>query len=142
MSFQQLTKDQLLDVADFFVVDVEAASAEKGPSKKEVLAALASGDEPVTWEQYNEIYLPANEKAKPAEKDIPVEEAAPAAPVDTSDFVLVKFEGKNPSYHIGPYVFTKTHPFVAVAPAHAEHLIKNLKGFRIALPSEAADYYN
>src|SRR6478609_7253383 len=112
MSFQNLNKDELTDVAEFFVVDVEAADPEKGPTKKELVAALAAGDEPVSWEDYNETYLPAKKAGTDKSREEKLEEArlkaeeekveeAPEAkteaeveeipePEDKSDWVLVK----------------------------------------------------
>ena len=148
MSFQQLNKDELADIAEFFVVDVEAADAEKGPTKKELLAALAAGDEPVTFDQYKEIYLAAKASETPEvveqnseelHEPAPVNE--PAEDVDTSDYVLVKFEGKNPTMEVVGYTFTVRHPFQSVPPRVAEYLVRNQPAFRLAMPSEVTDYY-
>lgn len=156
MSFQSLNKEELESVAEFFAVDVEAADEEKGATKKEILASLAAGDDPVTWEQYKEIYLvakgnepveaPVEEPAPKVEK--PVDRAEP--PVISSDDddeevgnnVLVKYERHNPTYEIVGYHFSVKHPFKSVPQEVAEHLIRNAEGFRLALPSEALDFYN
>ncbi len=142
MSFNKLRVEELKEIAEFFVVDVEAANEEHGPTKKELLAALASGDEPVTWEDYETIYTPAKEAATPPK---PAEAAKPAAkpePVDTSGYVLVKMERSNPSYQALGYTFTSRHPYHSVPKEVAEHLVQNVDGFRLALESEVADYYN
>lgn len=145
MSFSSLNKEELEKVAEFFVVDVEAADADKGPTKKELLAALASGDEPVTWDQYKDIYLKAVEtgNAEPEsvddEEDVVVE-AKPDKYAD-SKRVIIKYDRKNPSYEVLGYTFSKRHPFASVPQEVAEHLVRNVEGFRLALESEVTDYY-
>lgn len=146
MSFSTLKVEDLKKVAEFFVVDVEAADEDKGPTKKELLAALSAGDDPVTWDQYKEIYLPAVEAGndKPVEDEDDDVEPAPA-PVDKyadSEKVLIKYERKNPTFEILDFTFTTRHPFASVPAEVAEHLVRNVEGFRLALPSELKDYYN
>lgn len=148
MSFKTLTAPELQDIADFFVVDVENPDPEKPVSKKVLLAALAAGDQPVTWEDYETVYLVAKareEAAKAAPQPEPVVEVVavePAEPVDKSDYVLVKMDRQNFRYDIRGYTFTKKHPYQAVAPADADFIIRSVEGFRLALPSEVQDYYN
>jgi len=178
MSLQNLNKGELQEVADFFAIEVEAADDEKGPTKKELLAALASGDEPVTDKDYKEVFLKAKEtgkdkapevkrqeaieaaaekaKAKDDEKAADAaessksneEEKAPegeekSADAEQEELTLVRYERKNPTYEIHGHRFTKAHPFSSVPVSIAERLIKeDPRGFRLALPSEAADYYN
>jgi len=175
MSLQNLNKGELQDVAEFFAIEVEAADDEKGPTKKELLAALASGDEPVTDKDYKEVYLKAKEtgkdKSPEAKRQEAIEAAAEkakaeedekAAKASTSnekeessnsedkpaaaeqeELTLVRYERKNPTYEIHGHRFTKAHPFSSVPVSIAERLIKDdPHGFRLALPSEAADYYN
>jgi hypothetical protein len=152
MTFKTLTAEELADVADFFVVDVENPNPEKPLTKKVLLAALSEGEQPVTWEDYETIYLVAKEreaaaKATPAPEVAPPEqvvEVVPTAPVvvDKSDWILVKMDRQNFRYDIRGYSFTKKHPFQALAPQDAEYVISNVEGFRQALPSEVQDYYN
>lgn len=142
MSFRDLKVDELAKVAEFFVVDVEAASDK--PTKKELIAALNSGDDPVTWEQYTDIYLKAevpDDLTEEVPVGKPVKATEPTEEVDTSDYVLVKYDRKNPTYQVVGYSFSKRHPFVAVPPEIAEYLILRQEGFRQALPSEVAEYY-
>lgn len=155
MSFQNLKKEELEDIAKFFVLDVEVADPEKGATKKELLAALAAGDEPVTQEDY-ETYLAAKasgsdkskeEKlaeaaAKDAADDSEEEEDAEEEPVDKSDWVLVKMERKNASYETDGFRFAQVHPFNSVPPHVAKYLVTKVGGFRVALPDEVNDYYN
>lgn len=147
MSFQSLNKDELQAVAEFFAVDVVTSEEDKEPTKKELLASLASGDDPVTWEQYKEIYLVAKETGndKPVEEKAEVE-SEPDEPVEDkyadSETVLIKYERKNPTFEILGYTFTNRHPYASVPEPVAEHLVRNVKGFRLALGSEVRDYYN
>lgn len=153
MAFNNLNKEELAKVAEFFVKDVEVSDEAKGASKKELLAALASDQEaagPVTWEDYNEYYLPSLEQAAPA----PVEPEAPKlkssvvpSPDDDDDdeaeSALVLYTGRNPRWDVIGYTFVKTHPFHKLPVKKAEWLIKNQSDrFRLALPSEVSEYYN
>lgn len=174
MSFDSLNKDELDAVTKFFAVDVEAANEDKGPTKKEYIAALESGDDPVTWEDYKEVYVPAKESGQDVNPEVKAaEEAAKAEaeareaeeaqadaeeesdeeepkaaadegdePVDEEDFVIVKFERKNPTFEVYGYRFTKAHPYARVPEEVATKLVQEQTGFRIALPKEVADYYN
>lgn len=155
--FQDLDAEELKDVAMFFTKDVDVADAEKGASKLELLAALASsedGSDPVGWDDYTNIYLPAQTpKRAPveqkgagqvdaAERMTEDELAEVAEADDKADWVLVKMERKNPRYDLYGYTFTHAHPFHSVPPTTAEKMIRSTKGFRLALPSEVQDYYN
>lgn len=145
MDFKRLAVDELKDLAEFYVVDVTAVNDDK-PTKKELLASIAAADEPITDEDY-EAFKATQEAAKAA----PVEEdksedfdgsVEPEEDVDRSNWVLVKFVGKNPRLDILGHTFYSRHPFQSVPPEHAEYIIRNLEGFRLALPSELTDYYN
>jgi len=150
MSFKNLNKDELLKVAEHFAVDVTTTNEDGDPTKKEILAALAEGDDPVTWEQYKEYYLPAAKTEAPKETphtekphdkpETATEEKKPE--VEQEEQVLIKYERKNPTYEVVGYRFTLAHPFQKVPASVASHLVRNLKGFRVALPDEVADYYN
>lgn len=153
MAFESLNKDELAEVAEFFAKDVEVADEEKGASKKELIAALASGDEddgdaPVTWDDYKNIYLEAKNTGEDKVKnDAPeltaVKEPEPVVEeVDDTPKILVKMERKNPRFDVRGYTFTKAHPFHSVDEKTAEYLVKNVDGFRLAMPSEVADFYN
>lgn len=147
MSFQSLNKDELNEVAEFFVVDIIAADSEKGPSKNELIAALASGSEPVSWDDYKEVYLASKEKSVDKPVVAPVETVVEEAPVAsksdvTENLVLVKMERRNNTYEVAGHVFTKAHPFASVSEDAAKYLVQKVKGFRLALSSEVTDYYN
>lgn len=144
MSFSNLNKEELLEVAEYFVVDVEAEDPEKGPTKKEIVAALGAGDDPVTWEDYKEAkdngaFAKEDDEESVAEVEKP--KAKPVEPVDTSNYLPIKFVGNNPTFEIVGYTFTKAHPYAVLPPEVAEYLITKVEGFRQALPSEIAEYY-
>lgn len=156
MAFESLNKEELTKVAEFFAKDVVAAD-EDDPSKKELIAALESGDpdaetdgdKPVTWDDYKNIYKPAAEanevKANndaPELTDVPEPEVVEETEEDDENKVLVKFERKNPRFDIRGYTFTQGHPFHQVDEKTAEYLVRNVDGFRLAMPSEVADFYN
>lgn len=171
MSFQNLKVDELKELAAFFAVEPKVADAEHGPTKKELLAALAEDE--VSKEDYD-TFLEAKAAGTDKTAEEKREEAAAAAAAaeeeadataesedeveadateavevveeqdeDESEQVLVKYERKNPTWEVGGYRFTKAHPFKSVPVETAESLIKGDKtGFRLALPSEVKDYYN
>lgn len=142
--FNSLKVNELKAIAEFFVVDVVAANPDK-PGKAELVAALESGDDPVTWEQYETIFLPAQRTAdEPAGPDLTAKKEKSEKPkvIDTSNYVLIKMERRNPRYDIAGLSFTKEHPYHSVDPETAEFIVRNIEGFRLAMPSELADYYN
>lgn len=168
MSLQSLKVDELKELAAFYTVEPKVADPDHGPTKKELLAALA--EEEVSKEDY-ETFLEAKAAGTDKTAEEKREEAAAAAaaeeeteaPVESEDEVkadaeeavevaeeqddeeeqvLVKMERKNPTFQVGKHLFTSAHPFKSVSTADAENLLKNYKGFRLALPSEVKDYYN
>lgn len=134
-----MTVNELKELAEFYVVDVEAKNEGK-PTKKELLTALTESDQKIGDEDV-ENFLKAKKEEAPKADSEPKKEEEAAEPVDTSNYVLVKYERKNPTFETIGYVFTTRHPFASVPPEVAEHLVRNMEGFRLALPSEAADYY-
>lgn len=155
--FADLDVEELTALAEFFVKDVVAVD-DDNPSKSELLAALASSDEdggqPVTWEDYQELFLPSrpSKSADAPQKEAgnPLEGVSVTKTTTTTvtveepveeDTVLVKMERKNPRYDIAGYTFTQEHPFNAVPEKTAEFIVKS-GGFRLVLPSEAVEYYN
>ena len=149
MDFKKLGQPELKELAEFFVVDVVAADEEK-PTKKELLAALTTGDDALTEEDYETFKAAkaAGQDKAPEGEEIEKqvadakESAAETEPVDTSNYVLIKFEGKNPTLEIVGYTFQRKHPYRSVPPEIAEYLVRKQTGFRLAMPSELTDYYN
>lgn len=162
MSFQSLKVDELKKVAEFFLVEPEVTDAERGPTKKELLVALAAGDKPVSWNDYQETYLKSDVK-KAEDRAAVEEETAPstedeerqsaaaeaaATPVEAAEdepvenHILVKMTRKNGTYETHGLRFTRAHPFKSVPASVAESIISNEDGFVQALPSEVESYYN
>lgn len=157
MAFKDLTVDRLEHVAEFFAKDVEVANPEKGPTKKELLAALAASSddsEPVSWEQYETLYLAAHPNVKDEELSAVAqqkkeallraqEEADKEAAKEVEEEpIILKMERANPHFEIYGYTFTQDHPYRPVTEKAAEFILKHEEGFRIALPSEVTNYYN
>lgn len=140
--FNTLNKDVLLQVAEEFGVGVEEET-----TKAKIIAALL--EDGVTWEMYKESF--------PDIEDIP-DESAPttvsAAEITTETLtadvpvrakpehtVLLKMERMNPMLQIRGYTFRRDHPFVPVAESDAEYILTHEEGFKIAMPSEAEEFY-
>lgn len=136
MAFNNLTAAELEKVAEFFQVDVTSANAKA--SKKELLAALASGDDPVTWEQYETIYKPTLAE----EKEEEVVEEPSVVDEDKPLDVVLKMERGNGRFDIRGYTFTREHPFRPVTTEDADWIVMNVEGFRRATTQEVTDYYS
>lgn len=147
MAFKDLEVQDLARVAQFFAVDVVVADPEKGPTKKELLVGLASGDEPVTWDQYEELYLPTAAQYKLDDEE-EEEEVLPEPPRVTKpeaakvDEVIIVMERENPRFDVWGYTFTKEHPYKPVPQKAAVYITRNYDGFRLADPEEVADFYD
>jgi hypothetical protein len=148
MAFKDLDVQELARVAQFFAADVAVANPNKGPTKKELLAGLAAGEEPVTWDQYNDIYLPTAQQYKLDQPAPEEEEALPEPPRVTApepaaaDEVILCMERENGRFDAYGHTFTKEHPFRPVTPEVAALITRQYDGFRIALPQEVAEYYD
>jgi hypothetical protein len=55
--------------------------------------------------------------------------------------VIVKMERNNSMYQAIGRTFSRNHPFAAVTEDEANHLIENIKGFRMATPREVERFY-
>lgn len=154
MNYKNVKVGELKELADFYTVEPKVADAEHGPTKKELLAALAEAK--VSDEDYNK-FLEAKavgtnktegekEQEGPVESDEEVEaEEVPAVVEEqdgADDEVLVKMTRKNGTYEAYGYRFSKRHPFKSVPASVAERLVEEEEGFCLALPSEVKDYYN
>lgn len=138
MAFKDLSQSELAQVAEFFAVD----TASDNPSKKELLAALAAGPEPVTWEQYKTIYLPTVNKEEPKQEE-EVKEDVKEEKAETTELpVVLKMERPNGRFDIRGYTFTKEHPFRPVTEEDADWIVTHEFGFRRATTEEVADYYS
>lgn len=63
------------------------------------------------------------------------------APVVTEKY-LVKMTRQNPLFQVGPYTFTKDHPYALVDGKDLRRILEDEEGFRQAYPDEIDDYYN
>lgn len=154
MDFRRIDEKELKELAEFFVVDVTAVD-EDAPTKKELIASFkALSEEDAVSDDDYAIFLKSKEdaaalaesaKAEPVKKDeLPDVEAKKSkyADVDKSDWVLLKFEGNNPRIDLLGFTFQKKHPFQQVPEDVAAYAVTKSEGFRLALPSELADFYN
>lgn len=146
MSFNDLSKPQLIKVADFFGagVDIDEEGKTKD-TKAEIIAKLEQDG--VTEEQYESQYLvalKAAEEQKESEQEDRAQRVGTETPskVSKDDTLLVKMKRRNPTFSVMGYNFTQRHPFVPVPTADAEYIINHFHGFSIALPSEVEAYYN
>lgn len=131
MSFETLKKDELLEVAEEFGVEVEASE-----TKAVIIAALA--EDGVTWEDA------AKFNKSVAEKDVEVKEEKKAEEVaakEAEEKHLLKMLRANGTYEIRGITFKKEHPFALVAASDAEWIVENIEGFRYATPKEAQEFY-
>ena len=127
MSFESLKKDELLELADKYGVDVKASD-----TKAVILAAFV--EDGVTWEDT------VKQDDVVAEKDLELKAEAEEARI-AEDTVLLKMTRANYVYEIRGYSFAKAHPFGLVAESDAEYIVENDEGFRYATPKEAAEFY-
>lgn len=126
MSLQKLRRDQLLELANEFEVEVDEGEA----TKPEIIAALQENNISfATWRKFFD-----EEDAK--------EEEPPAVEFKTkSSRVLLKMERHNATFEAYGYTFTRAHPFQVVDEDTAQLIIDQFPGFRLANPKEAANYY-
>ena len=61
--------------------------------------------------------------------------------VNKENKVLVKMNKSNHSFQAGPYIFTASHPFVPMSESEAQILFDTYKGFSLATPREAQEFY-
>lgn len=136
MSFQQLKKDILFQVAEDFAVDLPDGPKED-ITKAEIIAALS--DDGVTWDMYKKAFPDVADQ-----EDKPVEAAAEPEVefVAPKKQVLVKMKRANGTYTVRGYKFTKEHPFLPVDEDDAVYITENIDGFSIANPREAEEYYS
>lgn len=138
MSFESLKKDELLQAADDFGVDVKPTT-----TKADIITALL--DDGVTYEVWQK-FQPSDEDEDaepeaPAEPEVDVQTAKDAGS-DDEEMVLVRMIRKNGTYEIYGYRFTSAHPYALVKESHADYLVEVDGGFRIASPKEAREFYS
>jgi hypothetical protein len=139
MSFIKLHTDVLTQVADHFGVDLDSVEKTNAGEYKRPQLVKAITGAGVTWEMYKAAF--------PDPEDLPevrTEESAPVekSPVREEPTVLLRMQRSNGLFEVRGYKFTKEHPFVPAKQSDAEYIIANFEGFRVALPSEAEDFYS
>lgn len=130
MSFQEMSINELRDVAREFDVDIEGVK-----TKVEIAAAIAADG--VTYEMYNTISLA--EKVK-LEVDAPAPQADAVKP--GVDSMLVRMDRKNGTYETHGVTFTRDHPYALVSMDTAQDIFDNEVGFRPATPRELQEFYS
>lgn len=135
MSFNDLEKPELLKAVDFFGVEVDTNSDEEA-----IVRALEADG--ITYAQYEKFLVPDEEKQAAAQPKAPAKRGRKPAAVAEKKKVLVKMERKNPIYEIGKYRFTRSHPFQLVDEDDVDKVVRRHKGFSIATPSEAKEFYS
>lgn len=134
MSFEALKVDELRKIADNFGVDLSDVK-----TKAEIIAVLA--EEGVSYDMYNKFAGAEKQELEelPEPDDAPRKQPKNKTNEPT---VLIKMERKNPSYETYGYIFTATHPFVAVPEKIAMDIFDSEDGFRMATPREVQEYYS
>lgn len=126
-NFMELTRDELFVAAEYFGADYK-----KTDSKKTLIDSLESFG--VTVEEYNKFFRAEQQD----DFESPVE---PVKVVDPATAVLIRMDRRNPTYEIRGHAFTQQHPFALVGEDDANWILENEKGFRIASPKEAKEFY-
>lgn len=135
MSFDSLKKDELLDVAEKFGVDVRSSD-----NKATIVAALV--EDGVTWEQAKAFDENVAEKDEElAEEAVASEDTQEEAEESEKEQALVLMTRRNYVFEVMGIRFTSKHPFALVDADKAERLVENVEGFRYATPKEAREYY-
>lgn len=140
MAFNDLENEELLAVAGFFAVELpENLPKTKAAQHKVLVEVLTEGDDAVSWDDYENVYLP--QKPKTAEELEAEAAAREEARESATRETLVKMQGRS-SFTFGGIRITRDHPFALVSEDEAEYLVNKYEGFSYASPKEAAEYYN
>lgn len=132
MSFETLKVSELKKIAEDFGVDIESLK-----NKADIIAALS--EEGVSWSVYKKTLGEKEEAEDMTQETLP--KFDPKKEI-SKDAVLVKMERANFRYDILGHTFTREHPFVAMAPDHAQAIFDKEDGFRLATPKEVQDFYH
>lgn len=131
MAFDDLKKDEIIQIAEDFGVDLE------GATNNEARVALII-DSGVTWEMY-ETFKNASIDDDLVENGQEPDDDDAGEAAEKKEY-LVKMERKNGTYSYWGVTFKREHPFKLVDEATLEALIEH-GGFRQALPREAEEFY-
>lgn len=142
MSFQELNKDVLEQVAKEFGVEWTV----ENPKKNQMLKDLK--EEGVTWAMYKAAFPDPededeNEEEEQEEEQKPENKSGAAKEfTEKPKQVLVRMERENGTFQVRGYTFTRSHPFLPVGSDDADYLVNELGGFKIATPREVEEYYS
>jgi hypothetical protein len=131
MSFTELKITELRKAAESFAIETAGVK-----TKQEIIALLE--EEGITYQMYDkfnnvkkeDIEIPEIEKKKREQKTM-----------NKENQVLVKMERSNFSYQALGHTFTQDHPFIAMSETDAQRIFDTQRGFRLATPREAQEYY-
>ena len=137
MSFVQLKKDLLVQVAEDFAVDLP-----EDATKKDIIDRLE--EDGVTWDMYKEAYPSVmDQDEKDADEADAEEEVKPEVEFKAPEKkVLLKMTRANGTFVVRGYTFTKAHPYLPVSEDDAVYITENIEGFKIANPRELEEYYS
>ena len=128
MSFDTMKISELKELANSFGVDIENIK-----TKKEIIASLE--EEGVTYESYAKF-------AGAETVEVKIDKKKEKEILKPQNTILVKMERMNHSYQVRGYTFTSQHPFVAMSEDDAQAIFDTQKGFRMATPREAQEFYS
>lgn len=161
MSFEDFNKNELKQIADEFVLDVDAdneaelRAAVEGLDAEEVALSFPKwADRLVDEEDEEETALVTSEstpaKGRPAKKAAAKKatakktvapKAEPKTVVPDTN-TLLKMTRNNPVYEVRGYRFTRAMPYVFVKNEDVDFLIEVEGGFTVAKPSEVESFFN
>jgi len=123
MSFGQFNKQKLLEIAEYFDVDVDESQ-----TKAEIEASIKLAG--ISWAAYKKFEAEQQDSG----------DAATTLFADSR--VLLKMDRQNPSFETHGITFTKANPFALLDANTAQEIIDLYDGFRVATPAEAQAFYN
>lgn len=131
MSFEKLEKDELLKIAEAFGVEVNANS-------RPATIAKRLEEDGVTWDMAKEQVPELGGDFEEAEEEVTREVAEEKA---KEPQVLVKMDRANQRYDVRGFTFTQQNPFAIMPESDALWVVRNVEGFRRAVPEEAEEFY-
>lgn len=144
MAFSDLEVEELLNVAEYFGVEVEFPQPAKGKklskAKQKETVIFALNEFPVSWDDYKRELGTKSDSDEVEE--VVVADRGSGKRVAPEDGVLLWMKDRdNPRFDIRGYTFTRDHPFAVVTDEDARFIMSIEHGFRPALPSEMEEYY-
>lgn len=138
MSLAELTKNELLAIAEQFGTDAKSSM-----KKDDILALLAEdGIDDALVASVNDAAADDEDDAPVAVVEVEAEVSADEDDDDDNELVLVRMIRANNTYEIRGHHFTAAHPYALVKAEDADYLIEVDGGFRMASPKEAREFYS